>query len=215
MNIEHINTRTLSRSTMEVRVVKVISPTLLWVHLKHCNARLDELLEDINEYMKRKKDRMLLNPDYITENEVVAVPTNRGWQRAIVIRFNENDTVQLMLRDWGAFKRHSKYNLYRLENHFREQSWFAIPCGLAYAGPTTRGLMWSKTTKALTKVLAENHEGWFNIIKPIKDEGALIRLSIVRKREEFARNLLQDLIDLGEVKKTSTPAVTVYPTVNL
>lgn len=215
MSIEHANTRTLSRSTMGVRVVKVISPTLLWVHLTHCDAQFDELMEDLNEYMKRKKDRMLLNPDFVTEDEVVAVPTKKGWQRAIVNRFNEDDTVQLMLRDWGTFKRHSKYNLYRLENHFREQSWQAIPCGLAYAEPTTRGLTWPKEARTLTKILAENREGWFKIIKPIKDEGALIRLSLVRKREEFARDLLQDLVDLGQARKTTTPAVTVFPTVNV
>lgn len=215
MDIETINTRTLSRARMEVRVVKAISPTLLWVHLKHCVAQLDEMLEDLDEYMKRKKDKMILLPHSVREDDVVAVPTKRGWQRAIVIRFNQDDTVQLMLRDWGALKRHSKYHLYRLENHFREPAWFAIPCGLAYAGPTRRGLRWSTTARTLTRVLAENREGWFNIIKPIKEEGALIRLSIVRKREEFARDLLQDLIDLGEAKKTSTPAVIVYPTVNL
>lgn len=216
MSIEPIGTEALSRSTMGVRVVKVISPTLFWVHLTHCDAQFDELLEDLDEYMNRKRDKLRLIPYFVKEDDVVAVPTKRGWQRAIVIRFNDDDdTVQLMMRDWGAFKRHSKNELYRLENHFREPAWHAIPCGLAYAGPTTQGSNWSETTRRLTRTLAENREGWFRIIKPVKNEGALIRLSIIRRKGEFARDLLQDLINLGEVERTTTPAVTVYPTVNL
>jgi len=44
---------------MGARVVKVVSPTLFWVHLTHCDARFDELLEDLNEYMDRKKDKLI------------------------------------------------------------------------------------------------------------------------------------------------------------
>ena len=200
---------------MGARVVKVVSPTLFWVHLTHCDTQFDELIEDLNDYMEKRKNKLIIAPHAVKEDMVVAVPTKRGWQRAIVYKFNEDDTVQLMLRDWGTYVRHSLYDLYILKNHFQELSWHAIPCGLAYAGPTTRGLLWSRMATTITKFLAENREGWIKIIKPIKNEGALIHLAIARKRDEFAQDLLQDLIKRGHATKTTTPAVVVFPTVNV
>jgi hypothetical protein len=147
--------------------------------------------------MERKQKKLLMSHPTIKEDMQVAVPTSRGWQRAIVTRINNDETVQLMLRDWGAFKRHSIYRIYRLEKQFCEMDWHAIPCDLAYAGPTTRGLEWPTETKDLTRILAENQEGDFRILKPVGNNSALIKFSITRRPDASPRDLLEDLIELG------------------
>lgn len=89
----------------------------------HCKAQFNEFLEDLNIYMKRKKEKMHLFPHGVELNKVVAVKTKKGWQREVVIRFNEDDTVQMFLRNWGLFVRHSQiFDLHRLEKHFTEKA---------------------------------------------------------------------------------------------
>jgi len=166
---------------MQVRIVKVISPTLFWVHLGTLwrpiqgNARRFEYIHGA------KKGQNAPDASLLQQNELVAIRTEKGWQLAIIVRFNEDNNVQLMLRDWGILKRNSKNELYRLEKQFYDHAWHAIPCGLAYAGPTTQGSQWSRKTKKLTKILTENREGWFKILEPVGLEGALVKISILRK----------------------------------
>jgi len=213
MEIESLTTEHLSRSAMGVKVVKVVSPSLFWVHLTHCNAQFEDLMEDLDVYMERKKDRLRLAHYTLKENSIVTAYTYKGWQRAIIAKINEDETVQLFLRDWGICKRHSKYDLYELKNQFRELHWHAIPCGLAHAGPISKGNLWPHNTKELTKMLAENHEGKISVIKPI-DDGALVRLSILRGREgnRHCENLLEDLIRLGHAEKRPLSLIINYPT---
>lgn len=213
MSISTINTKDLSRGTMQARIVKVISPTLFWIHLAHCKAHFDEFLEDLSIYMERKKDKLRLIPFHLALNTVVAVKTRGGWQRGIVIRFNEDDTAQLFLRDWGSFVRHSQFELYRLEKQFLEEAWHAVPCGLANAAPVPQGQGWDQGTKALTKLLMEDHTGWFRIIEPIRAEGAAIQLRIVRQRDEGAVDMLKTLIQLGHAQRTEELSMTAFPAV--
>ena len=139
MSIKPVDTSRLSRSTMGVRIIKVISPSLFWIHLTNCDAQFAEMLEDLSIYMSRKKDKLVLFPHALKTGMEVAAYTKKGWQRAIVTRINEDKTVQLMLRDWGTCVRHSEYDLYLLDKQFKESSWHAIPCGLAYAEPSSPG----------------------------------------------------------------------------
>lgn len=215
MSIATINTEQLSRGTMQVRVVKVVSPTLFWVHLGHNKAYYDEFLEDLNIYMDRKKDKMRIIPHYIKLNEVVVVKTRRGWQRGIVVRFNEDDTVQIFLRDWGFFIRHSQHDLYRLEKHFSEEAWLAIPCGLANAGPISQGRWWSQETKTLTRLLMENQVGWFKIVESVHAEGALVRLNVLRRQDDNSKDMLETLIQLGHARRTEESLIVIFPTVDV
>jgi len=159
MSIGKADTRELSRAKMRARITTVISPTLFWIQMIHRDRNFEEMLEDLSIYMERKKDRLFMLPHNLTTDTLVAVYTKRGWQRGTIARINEDDTVQVMFRDWGILKRHSKLQLYRLEKQFCEHNWFAIPCGLAYAGPTTPEAHWSHQTRELAKILAENQEG--------------------------------------------------------
>jgi len=66
----------------------------------------------------------------------------------------------------------------------------------------------------LTRILAENREGWLNVVISVKNESAVVRLCIVRMRDEGPQDLrLEDLIDLGHAKRTSALAVVFYPSV--
>lgn len=214
MSISTINTEELSRGKMQARIVKVISPSLFWIHLAHCKAHFDEFLEDLEIYMERKKDKLRIITPCLELNAVVAVKTKGKWQRGVVVRLNEDDSVQLFLRDWGIFIRHSRSELYRLEKHFLEEEWHAIPCGLANAAPVPQGQWWDQGTKALTKLLMEGHVGWFHIIEPIHAEGAAINLKIVRQRDDSAQDMLETLVQLGHARRTEGLTISEFPTVN-
>lgn len=208
MSIEVADTWRLSRSTMRVRVIKVISPSLFWIHLTHCDKQLKDMLNNLTIYMNQRKDDLIVFPHAIKEGLEVAAYTKMGWQRAIVTRLNEDDTVQLMLRDFGIHTRHLKKELYVLTKQFKE-SWYAIPCGLAYAEPTTSGQWWSRKTQALMKILAQGHEGQFKILASIRGEGAWVSLQVITNQTSF--DLLDTLIQLGRAKKILTPATVALP----
>lgn len=85
--------------------------------------------------MNRKKKKLL----YIRELKQgieITVKSNKGWRRGVVTRLNENGTVQVDLGNWNYLIRCKQNDIYYLEDQFKRMSWQAIPCGLAYAGPT-------------------------------------------------------------------------------
>nr|XP_012218939.1 PREDICTED: tudor and KH domain-containing protein-like [Linepithema humile] len=213
MEIESSNTSLLSRSSMMVRVVRAVSPTMFWVHLLHTMTQFTEMLEDLNEYMNRRKNKLLYLAT-IKEGIQLAVETKKGWQRGVVIRLNEDQTVQIALRDWGHLIRCPRNDLYILEDQFKRMGWQAIPCGLAYAGPTTRGDMWSRKTMALTKILAEQQEGEFRIVKPVHGESAFVKLQIQTPGNDYMQDLLGLLCQLGHAQKLETVATIVSPSIN-
>jgi len=198
---------------MGARITKLISPSLFWIQMLHLDRYFKEMLEDLNIYMERKKDRLFMLPHNLTTDTLVAIYTKKGWQRGYIARINEDETVQVMLRDWGILKRHSNLQLYRLEKQFCEQNWFAISCGLAHAGPITQGAHWSHRTRELARILAEEQEGWFRIIKPVGKEAALVKLTIAPRQGLGCRDLLDDLVRVGHAEKREEAATAAHPSV--
>ena len=210
--IEAVNTNELSRSIMAVTILKVLSPSLFWVRYKHWDRQFEELIEDLNFYMERKKDRLVFFPMSLKKGSLVAITTNKGWQRGVVSNFNGDATVQVFLRDWGTFVRRSIMRLYILEDQFRKLPWQAIPCGLAYAEPLTQGSPWSREAREIVKLL-ENREGWTRIIKPINEEGAMMHLEIQHQAGEGSKELVATLDHLGYIRRSSTPSSFTFPTI--
>jgi len=86
MEIKCFNTRHLTRGSLKVRIVKVDSPTFLWVQLENSREDLEELLEDLTRRMTRRGRLLRHRPDHVLPNEIVAVREGKGWQRGIVIQ---------------------------------------------------------------------------------------------------------------------------------
>lgn len=69
-------------------------------------------------------------------------------------------------------------------------------CGLAYTGPAFDSMIWPTETRELCRLLFEEHKGWINIIHPLRDRAALVKLYIqtqnpvwiVPKKSDFQGN---------------------------
>jgi len=104
------------------RIVKVDS-TFLWVQLENRDD-FEELLEDFTRRMTRPARLLRHRPDYVLPDELVAVREEKGWQRGIV---TQGDLVTVALRDWGRAIQRPVYDIYILEDRFRELEWQTIP----------------------------------------------------------------------------------------
>jgi len=193
MEIEHLDTQKLSRSPFAVKIVRVFSPMLIWIHLENSKESFQKMMEDFNQRMNKRR--------FFHSNtklgDIVALETKGGWQRGIVTKMNGDETVQIGLRDWGVYIRHATAELYHLEERFREHYWQAVPCSLAYTAPATTGPTWSRRAINVTRSIAEQQTGIMQIIKPIRDEGALIKLDIKNETNNVYHNLRDLLIELG------------------
>ncbi|TGZ51621.1 Tudor domain-containing protein 5 [Temnothorax longispinosus] len=81
MEIKCIDTSSLSRGLLKVKVTRVDSPTFLWIHLEGGREDLDELIEDLTLRMMRRSEFLYLPPDQIMPEMEVAVHEGRRWQR--------------------------------------------------------------------------------------------------------------------------------------
>jgi len=98
MEIKCVNTRHLTRGSLKVKIVKVDSPTFLWVQLENSREDFEELLEDLTRRMTRWGHR----PNHVLPDELVAVREGKGWQRGIVTQLGRGDLVTVTLRDWSC-----------------------------------------------------------------------------------------------------------------
>lgn len=98
---------------------------------------------------------------------MVAIREGRKWQRGILTQIRGDGTAVVALRDWGRIIERPCYDLYILEDKFRQLEWQTIPCALAHTGPDPAKKKWSRRTRQLTQFLMERHEGWISIVGDI------------------------------------------------
>ena len=205
-----IDTNELSRSPFVIKVVKVFSPTLIWVHLKNTEEYFQEMMKELDLKLSNSQRPKCVGPKL---NEVIAVETRRGWQRAAINKFNADGTVQLHLRDWGEFIRRTPDELYCLEEKFKLRHWEAIPCSLAYIRPAVTGSNWSHWAIKITRSIAKEQTGFMRIIKPIHHELAFINLDLKNETSNTYHNLRDLLIQLGVVEGSATITTNTAPTI--
>lgn len=91
MDIRGINTKDLSRGSLHVRIIKVDSPSLLWVQLYHAREDPGELLKDLTRRMARKGRGLIHNSDHVLPDEYVAICEGKTW--GVVMSLEGRDTV--------------------------------------------------------------------------------------------------------------------------
>ncbi|KYN08460.1 Tudor domain-containing protein 5 [Cyphomyrmex costatus] len=211
MDVRSINTVDLSHGSLHVRIIKVESPTLLWVQLYHARENLEELLDDLTHRMTRKSKNLICNPDYVLPDECVAVREGKTWQRGVIINLADRTTATIALRDWGRVIRRPISEIYILEDKFRELNWQSIPCGLAHLCPVGSRSRWSRKSRALTKLLLGQREGWMRILEPIQNHAAVITLELKRESEDEMSSLKEMLIATGCAQHTDEKIVSAIP----
>jgi len=96
VDIRGINTKGyLNSGSLHVRIIKVNSPTLLWIQLYYAREDLEELLEDLSRRMARGGRGLIHNPDRVLPDEYIAVCEGKTWQREVVMSLKGRDTVGL------------------------------------------------------------------------------------------------------------------------
>lgn len=210
MDIECIDTRFLTRGQLKVKVMKVNSPAFFWVQLENSREDLEELVEDLTRRMTRKARFLHLPPDHILPDEIVAIREGKAWQRGIVTRIERGDKVTISLRDWGRTIQRPMFEIFTLEDRFRELPWQAIPCGLANIEPVGSRKRWPRRVIELTKTLLERREGWIRIQGSVGDEAAIVNYEPKRESDDELRDLKEMLVRMGCGQDSH---VTMVPTV--
>ncbi|KAM0729374.1 hypothetical protein ACS0PU_004728 [Formica fusca] len=140
--------------------------------------------------MDRRGQYLHLYPQDLKENEPCAVRVKDIWQRGIIIKVNRvTFMVKISLRDWGMTIWRPMGQIYLLEDRFRELSWQSVKCGLAYMGPVTTTTEWPEKTRQLCKILAAQQEGWIQIVRPLGDRAAMVKLAIYNEHTDGAHNI--------------------------
>lgn len=214
MEIKAISTSHLTRSRLEVTIIRVLSPLLFWVQLKNSEKDLEELQEDLDFHMSRKAKYLHYWPQDIKEDEDVVIKENNRWRRGWIEKFNKaTNMVKICLGDFGRTTWRPVHDIYYLDDRFRKLPWQAIACGLAHTGSVGHLNIWPDKTKDLCRILAENRKGWINIVYPLRRGAALVKLTVQSENFEGTYNLREMLLQLGHVQLTTRISMDVFPAV--
>jgi len=213
MEIGHINTGFLTRSPLKVKIIKVDSPTLIWVHLQNSAEDFEELLEELQRRMTRRSRLLHHRPDDIKPDEIVAVHDRHRWQRGVVLDTHEDGTATILLKDWARVIERLFSDIYQLEDRFRDLEWRAIPCALAHIGPCPVRRVWPRRARELLKFLIEQREGWITIVGDIEEQAALVKLETKNDCGSEVLDVKDILMKLGHARDTANILESAYPSV--
>ncbi|XP_018400718.1 PREDICTED: uncharacterized protein LOC108778116 [Cyphomyrmex costatus] len=193
--------------------VEVDSTTLFWAQLKNSHDDFQELIEDLTRRMTRRHRQLPLLPDCSNLDEIVAVKEGRRWQRGILTQIRKDGTAEVDLRDWGRTIDRPCYEIYILEDRFREIEWQAIPCALAYIKPDPAKTTWPRQARDLTKFLIERREGWISILGHVDELGALVKLELMNESGREIINIKDILVDSGYAQLSEKLLEIVNPSI--
>ncbi|CAL1685193.1 unnamed protein product [Lasius platythorax] len=214
MKIQFIDTNLLTRGRLEVAITRAESPLLFWVQLKSGWNDLMELEEALNLRMPQRSAHLHIGPENMKENMDVAVKDFRIWRRGFIKEINKTTLmVQVILGDWGRTTWCRMSDVYLLEDRFKNLSWQGIMCGLAHTGPPPTNITtWPEGTRNLCWMFLSQHDGWINIIHPLRKGAALVEIHVYTdKTEDISFNFKDTLVRMGHVQLTSEVTVDVYP----
>lgn len=81
--------------------------------------------------------------------------------------------MTVALKDWGRIVQRPIFEIYILEDRFRELEWQAISYALAHIKSIGNRTRWPHKAIKLTRLLLERQEGWIKIIKSVQKEAAV------------------------------------------
>jgi len=113
----------------------------------------------------------------------------------------------------GSNCRAPYFEIYLLEDRFRELECQAIPCGLAHTGSNPAKKKWPRRARELTKFLIERRKGWISIVRHIEEEAALVTLEVKTENGNETKNLKDLLIDLEYARHTEKALETLHPSI--
>lgn len=213
MDIESIDTSLLTRRPLAVKVIKVESPTLIWVHILNGDEQFRYMLDDLQRRMTQRARYVLYQPDDVNVDDIVAVKEDNKWQRGYVLE-TRGQQAHVALKDWGRDMWVPFHECHELQAQFREVEWRAVPCGLAYVGPVRPTDTWPSKTKAITRTLASGRRGWITIRLPMDyNTAALVDLSMENSAGNGEFDLAEILHKLGYVERIEQMVVDIFPAV--
>lgn len=213
MEIKAIDTRLLPHKRLPVKIIHVESPLLFWVQLQHNENNLNKLERELN---LRMAERVALPFKWreIKLREAIVVKEEGYWRRGLITKINKpRDRIRISLGDIGLKIYRSIHEIYKLEDKFKELPWQAIACGLAHTGPRIPLPTWPYETRKLCKFLIKGNDGWIDIILPLWEGAALVRLGVKTTNFNAFYNFQEALIRIGHARRSKRMAEHVFPAV--
>ncbi|KAL6265761.1 hypothetical protein P5V15_002572 [Pogonomyrmex californicus] len=196
-----IDTSRLTRGRLECKILRMEFPLLFWVRLKNGESALQDLSKELNFRMNRKSKELICCFNDIEEDKPVAIKDGDVWQRGLITGVNPAQrTARIDLRDIGRQVWRSFHQIFRLERRFQELCWQALTCGLAYTGLAKPTRFWSRKIRALCRILTEGRSGYINIVRPLENGAAMVKLVLPHKDDWGVTNLRDALVSLGEAR---------------
>lgn len=162
--VEHVDTRHLTRQPLNIRVLRVESPTLFWVKITNSEETDNFNKELLNWWMPRRLRYLQLWPQNRYYRAPVAIEIEGNWERGELLQEVDVDQYVVGLRDAGVEVYANQEELYRLPKLFHTRRWRAIPCSLVDIVPTKFVTMeWAPSEVMLMKNLCEGKEGHMKI----------------------------------------------------
>ncbi|EZA48479.1 hypothetical protein X777_13777 [Ooceraea biroi] len=200
MEIKEIDTTLLTRRPLAVTIIRVDSPSLIWLHIKNSQLDYQEMRED-QVMMQRRAKYLGCYPDQIERNQVIAIRDETRWHRGCITSI-EGDLARIVLKDWGRNILCPLHECHRLPVRLQELSWQAVPCNLFRVSSTRSSNIWSFETRQMVKALAEYKNGKIKIRKG-SSESALVDLIIDNHPDEGYYDVKNILIKMGYVQPAS------------
>lgn len=216
MDIQYLRTDLLTRNRLEATIVRVKSPHLFWIQLQNSAKDLQDLEEELKFRMDRKSSYLHLFPNAMRINEDVAIKEGNSWKRGFIKEINQDTlTTKIILADWGRLVQRRMCDVYILEDRFKELTWQALLCGLAYTEPVENTKTWPKLTRDICQVMLQNKKGWINIVNPPRDGAAFVKLEVQTRNTPFNTiyNARDTLIKMGLAKISTQADASVYPSI--
>lgn len=198
MGIQNVDTRALTRGPLEAKILRIESPSRMWIHLKNSEGGFKDLLEELSWWMEHRRRRLIMWPSCVYEGALVALKVNGKWQRGELTRVINDDLVKIALRDWGTQVTRDLRTVFQLPDQFAttNRTWEAIPCSLANLLPFGGGQKWRDDDLRLAKFLGEGQRAYIKIRGSTEDgAGAYVDLTVIRSNGHSVnlRELLQIL----------------------
>ncbi|EZA61825.1 hypothetical protein X777_09150 [Ooceraea biroi] len=210
MEIGHINTAKLTRHSLAVKILKVESPNLIWIHIRNGEETFQELRAEMQWKMARQAKYLICYPDDILVDEAVAIREANHWHRGQILQIRDWKAY-IALKDWGRSVWRPFNECYRLLDRFRELEWQTVPCDLARIKPTQDTNTWPRSTRQITKAIAEKKVERIQIKKAIKDTAAYVDLAIDNSPRNGDYDLGHILTQLGHTQEIPKAGIDLSP----
>jgi hypothetical protein len=194
VTIQSAKIKTLnSKVPFEVHITEVWSPDKFWFQFS--DEILNLLVTRMTNFYEKSVD-LMIPPESVVQNLLVAAKVNNVWLRArVVAPDNENDRFLLFFVDYGATEHVDSYNIRFLLKAFTEECEKALCASLYCLKPKDNASGWSAAAKQVFFNFVANKK-LFASIRSFKEDSNRFCVELCEKPSSWP-GISEQLIKLG------------------